>query len=287
MNYFVPHRSDLIETYLSTHEVVEVCGKILYQVELARSTLNTMWGFSVEAELVENSEKQDELCCYVSRVEDRSVAMENGIIKGDEIMVINGAIVSDLDMMYIESVLQEEMSLCMMMRSSRTEPPDLTSCVAKTTEDMIESLVCPPPPSDSALNEEAISSLIVPAPKWNKESISPDGESTAPPSDRSDRSSGQLTSEGRGSGVLQGGTGGHSSERDSGIGGITIGPVSRSRGHGAANGHHGHGVVGSMGDMIIGNQPPLDVDAILLRGQQQSLTTRQSADGSMYVSRGE
>ena len=106
LNYFVPHRSDLIETYLSTHEVVEVCGKILYQVELARSTLNTMWGFSVEAELVENSEKQDELCCYVSRVEDRSVAMENGIIKGDEIMVINGAIVSDLDMMYIESVLQ-------------------------------------------------------------------------------------------------------------------------------------------------------------------------------------
>ena len=43
---------------LSTHEVVEVCGKILYQVELARNTLNTMWGFSVEAELVENNEKQ-------------------------------------------------------------------------------------------------------------------------------------------------------------------------------------------------------------------------------------
>ena len=43
---------------LSTHEVVEVCGKILYQVELARNTLDIMWGFSVEAELVENSEKQ-------------------------------------------------------------------------------------------------------------------------------------------------------------------------------------------------------------------------------------
>ena len=41
-----------------------------------------------------------------------------GIIKGDEIMVINGAIVSDLDMMFIESVLQEETSLCMMMRSA-------------------------------------------------------------------------------------------------------------------------------------------------------------------------
>ena len=98
--------------------------------------------------------------------------------------------------------LQEEMSLCMMMRSIRTEPPDLTTCVTKTTDDMIESLVCPPPPSDSALNEEAISSLIVPAPKWNKENVSPDGESTAPPSDRSDRSSGHLTSD-RGSGIIQ------------------------------------------------------------------------------------
>ena len=61
--------------------------------------------------------------------------------------------------------------------------------------------------------QERISTKLYP-----QESISPDGESTAPPSDRSDRSSGQLTSEGRGSGVLQGGTGGHSSE----VGGVAI-----------------------------------------------------------------
>ena len=48
------------------------------------------------------------------------LSLSAGIIKGDEIMVINGAIVSDLDMMFIESVLQEEISLCMMMRSCRT-----------------------------------------------------------------------------------------------------------------------------------------------------------------------
>lgn len=122
---------------MHTHEVVEVCAKILYQVELQRSTLEQMWGFSVEAELIENADRQDELCCYVSRVEDKSVALTNGeflagcrllvdanyefcnipgIIKGDEIIVINGAIVSDLDMMYLESVLQEEQALCMMMR---------------------------------------------------------------------------------------------------------------------------------------------------------------------------
>uniref|UniRef100_A0A8D8VG35 T-lymphoma invasion and metastasis-inducing protein 1 n=2 Tax=Cacopsylla melanoneura TaxID=428564 RepID=A0A8D8VG35_9HEMI len=173
-NYFVPPRGDLIETYLSTHEVVEVCAKILYQVELQRTTLDHMWGFSVEAELTENAERQDELCCYVSRVEDKSVAMHNGLIKGDEIMVINGAIVSDLDMMYLESVLQEELSLYMMMRSSRTEPPETSgSGMLSATDDMIESLVCPPPPSDPPMiSEEMICDLIVPAPSWSKEHTS-------------------------------------------------------------------------------------------------------------------
>ena len=57
---------------------MEVCAKILYQVELQRTTLEQMWGFSVEAELIENADRQDELCCYVSRVEDKSVAMQNG-----------------------------------------------------------------------------------------------------------------------------------------------------------------------------------------------------------------
>jgi len=37
-----------------------------------------MWGFSVEAELIENAERQDELCCYVSRVEDKGIAIQNG-----------------------------------------------------------------------------------------------------------------------------------------------------------------------------------------------------------------
>eukprot|EP00095_Tigriopus_kingsejongensis_P000341 maker-scaffold194_size270518-snap-gene-1.24 protein:Tk00341 transcript:maker-scaffold194_size270518-snap-gene-1.24-mRNA-1 annotation:"protein still isoform sif type 1" len=239
MKYFVPHRSDLIETYLQTHEVVEVCAKILYQVELNRGNLDIMWGFSVEAELVENSDKQDELCCYVSRVEERSVAMNNGIIKGDEIMVINGAIVSDLDMMFLESVLQEEIALCMMMRSSRTEPPDPANAL-KSTDDMIDSLVCPPPPSDNPLNEEAISSLIVPAPEWSKDqAVSPEGDSTAPPSQASERSDVPptlVTSASRRIAPIQ---------PQSKI------PAKEPRGRGGGTG------------AIVGDQPPLDVDALL------------------------
>ncbi|XP_059351584.1 protein still life, isoform SIF type 1-like isoform X3 [Daphnia carinata] len=168
-NHFVPHRTDLIDSYVPSHELVEICGKALYQVELSRNNLEQMWGFSVEAELVENTERQDELCVFVSRVEDRSVAMNHGIIKGDEIMVINGALVGDLDMMYIESVLQEELSLSLMIRSCRADPPDVT-CLLRTTDDLIDSLVCPPPPSDQLITDDVLSNLIVPAPSWHGQS---------------------------------------------------------------------------------------------------------------------
>lgn len=166
-NHFVPHRTDLIDSYVPSHELVEICAKALYRVELSRNNLEQMWGFSVEAELVENAERQDELCVFVSRVEDRSVAMNHGIIKGDEIMVINGALVGDLDMMYIESVLQEELILSLTIRSCRADPPDVT-CLLRTTDDLIDSLVCPPPPSDQLITDDILSNLIVPAPSWRK-----------------------------------------------------------------------------------------------------------------------
>lgn len=56
----------------------------------------------------------------------------------------------------------------MICRSSRTEPPDLVG-IMRVTDDMIESLVCPPPPSEPpAMSDEMINELIVPAPGWSK-----------------------------------------------------------------------------------------------------------------------
>jgi len=79
-------------------------------------------------------------------------------------LVINGSIVSDLDMMYIESVLQEELSLCLMLRSARTEPPSLAAALA-AADAAIAQLVCPPPPADPiVLTDDVLSHLIVPAP---------------------------------------------------------------------------------------------------------------------------
>lgn len=163
--YYVPARHEQIDSF-PPYDSLEVLPKILYQVELARTSVDQLFGFSVEAELVESAldhHNQDELCVYVSRVEDMSLASNQGLQKGDEIMVINGAIVSDLDMMYIESVLQEELSLCMMLRSCRTEAPEMAS-VVRSTDEYIESLVCPPPPTDGSLSEEMLGKLIVPSP---------------------------------------------------------------------------------------------------------------------------
>ncbi|XP_015789584.1 protein still life, isoform SIF type 1-like isoform X2 [Tetranychus urticae] len=169
-DYYIPLRHEVVD-HLPPFEVMEVAAKVLYQVELSRHSLDQLFGFSVEAELVEStveSHNQDELCVFVSRVEENSLAGNQGLKKGDEIMVINGAIVSDLDMMYIESVLQEELSLCMMLRSCRTDPPDPGSAI-RSTDDFIESLVCPPPPSDGHISDEMIGKLIVPSPLWVQE----------------------------------------------------------------------------------------------------------------------
>lgn len=168
--YYIPSRHEMVNN-LPHYEVLEVCAKILYQVELSRPSLDQLFGFSIEAELVENKSSrhnQDELCVYVSRLEDGSLAAQQGIEKGDEIMIINGAVVSDLDMMYIESVLQEESSLCMMLRSCRTEPPNIENNI-RTTEEYIESFICPPPPSDEHISDEMIGKLIVPSPLVTQE----------------------------------------------------------------------------------------------------------------------
>lgn len=45
-----------------------------------------------------------------------SIASLHGLCRHDEIMVINGALVQELDMMFVESVLQEELTLCLMIR---------------------------------------------------------------------------------------------------------------------------------------------------------------------------
>lgn len=109
--------------------------------------------------------------------------------------------------------------LYLIFRSSRTEPPDLIG-IMRVTDDMIDSLVCPPPPSDPpVMSEEMISGLIVPAPGWSKSEFivviflslklltfftilgkdifSPDVESSPAPSSADPQAIGQISSSGK------------------------------------------------------------------------------------------
>lgn len=73
-----PCSQNLHTLFSQSFESLEVCAKVLYQVGLSRSSLDQLFGFSVEAELVENTDHQDELCVYVSRVEEGSLAHQQG-----------------------------------------------------------------------------------------------------------------------------------------------------------------------------------------------------------------
>ncbi|KAH9414817.1 T-lymphoma invasion and metastasis-inducing protein 1 [Dermatophagoides pteronyssinus] len=122
-DYYLRHADDpnIIfkrhETILNHSTItLEIVPKIMFTCEMTRESNDTLFGFSVESELC-----QDDLRVYVSRVELGSLAAQQSLRRGDEIVVINGAFVQDLDMMYVESILQEELALCLTIRAARDE----------------------------------------------------------------------------------------------------------------------------------------------------------------------
>ena len=81
-----------------------------------------------------------------------------GLVPGDEILVINGKIVSELDMVFVEMLLQDSHSVCLAIRSLQMPP----SAVAIETP-----VTCPPPPSQSRISENSIGNLKIPPPSGN------------------------------------------------------------------------------------------------------------------------
>lgn len=70
-------------------------------------------------------------------------------------MVINSKVVSELDMVFVESLLTESDSICLTVRSIYEPSGNVT----------IETPVtCPPPPSQSRISDNSIDSLKIPPP---------------------------------------------------------------------------------------------------------------------------
>ena len=92
----------------------------------------------------------------------------SGLIVGDEILVINGKVIAELDMVYVENILQEMTSVTLTIRSCRIESPVNTTVLMEHADMYIDNMMCPPPPSQSRISDKVIDELIVPAPNWGK-----------------------------------------------------------------------------------------------------------------------
>ncbi|XP_064601963.1 protein still life, isoform SIF type 1-like isoform X2 [Liolophura sinensis] len=160
-SYSVPDKSDYISK--QNFDSIEVCQKSMFQVELVKRGGHTAFGFSIEAELAEDSERDDELQVYVSDVQRGGLADLKGLLVGDEILVINGKVVSELDMVYVETLLQEAQVVCLTVRSCRTQRP-YSTFMMEHADLYIDNMVCRPPPSQSRLSQKILGELTVPAP---------------------------------------------------------------------------------------------------------------------------
>ena len=77
----------------------------------------------------------------------------------DEVVVINGKVVSELDMVFVESLLTESDTICLTVRS-------LYAPTGNVTIETPES--CPPPPSQSRISDNSIDNLKIPPPSSGK-----------------------------------------------------------------------------------------------------------------------
>ena len=81
---------------------------------------------------------------------------------GDELLCIEGRVVCDLDMLFIENLLHTSSTVTLTVRSSRTVFAQTQAMM--DTNKYIDQLTCPPPPSQNRLTDDMIDMLIIPAP---------------------------------------------------------------------------------------------------------------------------
>lgn len=179
-HFVIPDKSAILEK--EKFDEIEVCPKSIHHIELCKFTDEMDFGFSVEAELMQDCEEDDQLCVFVSHVEKGALAYLHDLQVGDELLVINGRVVCDLDMLFIENLLRTASSVTLTIRSCRSVFAQTQAMV--DTNSFIDQMTCPPPPSQARLTDDALGNLIIPAPVSFDEmpTISPEGTPVKSPS---------------------------------------------------------------------------------------------------------
>ena len=109
---------------------------------------------------------------YSSIVRVDDIKYISGLAIGDEILVLNGRVVSELDMVYVEQQLSDAQAAVLTVRSCRFYRPCATTAQMEHADTYIDHMVCPPPPMQSRISDQILDELIVPAPNWGELSAS-------------------------------------------------------------------------------------------------------------------
>lgn len=180
---YVAKRRDTLSDW-AEFEYLELFEKMIFKIELNRKRTDeesTPFGISIGAQLILNR-FENLLNVYCSYIEWGSVADKAGLKDDDELLMINGVPVMDLDMMFIECIIQDESRLKLIVRSSRFDCPQSAIMLDKATwkpfhpdkdgndglfennENFNNDLPGLPIPESQVISDEYISSLVCPPP---------------------------------------------------------------------------------------------------------------------------
>lgn len=131
---YVVKRRETLSDWLN-FEHLELMEKIIFRIELTRRRVDeeaSPFGISIGAQLF-TTKVDNILNVYCSYIEWGSVADKAGLKDEDELLMINGVPVMDLDMMFIECMIQDESKLRLVVRSSRSVSPTNAVLLDKST----------------------------------------------------------------------------------------------------------------------------------------------------------
>ncbi|XP_044865335.1 rho guanine nucleotide exchange factor TIAM2 isoform X1 [Mauremys mutica] len=153
IEYCIPEAYEYIQDQI--YDEIEIFPLNVYHVHLTKTENITDFGFAVTAQVVEN---QHLTHIFISDVLPDGLAYKEGLRVGNEILMINGEAVSDLDLRQME-LLFSERSVTLTVRASHYGPKGAL-CTSWSDGDISrdpKSLL--PPPNQSQLLEEFLDNL--------------------------------------------------------------------------------------------------------------------------------
>lgn len=120
--FYVVKRREILNDWPEFNHV-ELLEKMIFTVELSRSRIDEMtspFGILIEGQLI-MGKTESSLNVYCSYIEWGSVADKAGLRDEDELLMVDGIAVDDLDMMFIECIIGDASKLALTVRASRNE----------------------------------------------------------------------------------------------------------------------------------------------------------------------